>query len=129
MHHSNSLRRSTPWLLVLMVLFGHLYGRAHDAFEVHVECSEHPGEWTHGDESSHDAPSHDPSHDDGDGDGHGHCSIPHLSAPSSEPIDAAPALVALDVVANDLAASRPLRVLASTPLLRLAPKTSPPTTC
>ncbi|MBK6941911.1 MAG: hypothetical protein IPH13_17165 [Planctomycetes bacterium] len=128
-HHSNSLRRSTPWLLVLMVLFGHLYGRAHDSFEIHVECSEHPGEWTHGDQSSHDGPSHDSSHDDGDGDEHGHCSLPHLSVPTAEVIDVAPVLVELAAAPLDVAAVRPLRVLATTPLLRLAPKTSPPTTC
>lgn len=126
---TNPLRRSSPWLIVLLVLFGHLYGRAHDAFEAHVECSEHPGEWTHGDESSHHAPSHDSSPDDRGGDRHGHCSVPHLSAPTAEPVDAAPALVVIDAVAIDVAVLRPLCILASTPLLRLAPKTSPPTTC
>lgn len=112
-----------------MVLFGHLYGRAHDAFEVHVECSEHPGEWTHGEDASHEAPSHGSSHHDEGGDEHGHCSLPHLNVPTAESVDAAPAPVDLAAAPSDVASVRPLRILASTPLLRLAPKTSPPTTC
>jgi hypothetical protein len=121
-------RRSTPWLLVLLVLFGHLYARAHDAFELHVECAEHPGEWTHAD-PSHGQPAHDSKSHDSHGGEHGHCSLPHLSAPSAQPLDATPLLIDVAVIAEPLPAAPIARFPASTPLLRLAPKTSPPTTC